>query len=85
MMISDCCVPIPYAFPSAGQKPESVSARDGDPLRAAPIPKQLSYLLRTAEHEDYLSKSGDSRVRRIKDREASFFRVDYDRDRLQLR
>ena len=62
LMISDCCVPIPHTLPSAGRESETVTARGVDSLRAVPIPKQLSYLLRTAALEDEWSERKDSRV-----------------------
>lgn len=62
LMVQDCCVPIPFSEPSAGDVSESVVARGGDTLVATPIPKQLLYLLQTVNLESQSCKRSDSRA-----------------------
>lgn len=67
LMVQDCCVPIPFSEPSAGDVSEYVVARDGDTLAATLIPKQLLYLLQTVSLETQWSKRSVSRGWKLQD------------------
>lgn len=67
LMVQDCCVPIPFSEPSAGDVAEYIVARGGDTLVATPIPKQLLYLLQTVSFEPQWSERSDSKAWKLQD------------------